>query len=74
MDKRKASARWWPFEGSKRRDAIRASLQKGLTSEHELVLAIPPNATAQQMAALQQLQAWAASLSQPVNLTLQVVK
>jgi len=40
----------------------------------QLILAIPSNATAQQMAALQQLQVWAANLSQPVNLTLQVVK
>jgi hypothetical protein len=38
----------------------------------QLILAIPPNATAQQMAALQQLQTWAAN--QGVNLTLQVVK
>ena len=37
-----------------------------------LILAIPPNATAEQMAALQQLQTWAAN--QSVNLTLQVVK
>ena len=38
----------------------------------QLILAIPPNATAQQMAALQQLQTWATN--QGVNLTLQVVK
>ncbi len=37
-----------------------------------LLLAIPPNASAQQMAALQQLQAWATT--QGVTLTLQVVK
>jgi len=37
MDKRKARSRWWTFEASKRRDAILASLQKGLTSEHDLL-------------------------------------
>ncbi len=37
-----------------------------------VILAIPPNASAQQMAALQQLQTWAANLG--VTLNLQVVK
>jgi RHS repeat-associated protein len=45
----------------------------GITGR-QLILAIPPNATAQQMAALQQLQAWAANQGQGVNLILQVVK
>jgi hypothetical protein len=39
-----------------------------------LILAIPPNATPEQLAALQNLVTWASQLQNPVTVTLQVVK